>query len=68
MLFRITDLFANPNGLSGNQTQQLTLTGTLDSGSSFEASNCVVVSGSSSTTTVPNNVLIPTEEGFDSNR
>jgi len=68
MLFRITDLFANPNGLSGNQTQQLTLTGTLDSGSSFEASNCVVVSGSSNTTTVPNNVLIPTEEGFDSNR
>jgi len=64
LLFRIQDLFADVSALSANQSQQLRLTGKFTSGSPFEATNCVVVSSSASTTTVPNNVLVPTEEGF----
>ena len=63
MLFRIQDVFAQGSATSGNQT--LTLTGKLKNGSSFEASNCVLVQSSTSTTTVPNNILVPTENGFN---
>jgi hypothetical protein len=65
LLFRIQDLFVDVGGLSGSDSQQLTLTGSLKTGAGFEASNCVVVSSSASTTTVPDNILVPTEEGFD---
>jgi len=65
MLFRIQDLFVDVSGLSGTDTQKLTLTGSLKTGAGFEATNCVVVSSSTSTTTVPDNILVPTEEGFD---
>ena len=67
LLFRIQDLFVDVNGLYGSDSQQLTLTGSLKTGAAFEATNCVVVSSSTSTTTVPDNILVPTEEGFDIN-
>ena len=64
LLFRIQDLFSDVNALSASTSQQLTLTGKFKSGSNFEATNCVVVASSTNTTTVPDNILVPTEEGF----
>jgi hypothetical protein len=64
MLFRIQDVFSDLSALSANASQQLRLIGKLKSGPDFEATNCVMVANSANTTTVPSNVLVPTEKGF----
>jgi hypothetical protein len=66
--FRIEDLFVDPAGLAANESRQLTLSGKFKSGSAFEATNCIVVSSAASTTTLPDNILVPTEEGFPTDR
>lgn len=64
LFFRIQDVFPDVASLTGAQTREITLSGRLTTGSSFEATNCVLVTGSSKTTTLEN-ILVPTEEGLD---
>jgi hypothetical protein len=64
MFFRIQDVFPDVAGITTAQTRELTLSGRFKNGSSFEATNCVVISSSPKTTTLES-ILVPTEEGLD---
>jgi hypothetical protein len=64
LFFQIADVFPDIANLTAAQKRDVTLTGKLKSGSSFEATNCVVISSSSKATTL-DNILVPTEEGLN---